>query len=198
MDSTKELVILILMHQVIFRVSFFALMVVLMLHSMSTVYNGRKPRRSGITYSLIPQIPCQVKFLDQLINTGDTNIKDNLRLNRDTFMKLCLLLHERGGLRATKYVGISAQVSMFLDVLAHHTKNRKIRSGFIRSGETVSRHFKRVLLAVLKLHPVLLAKPQPVEADEVDHTWKCFQVLHAYVLLPDIIILYIIEWCMSV
>lgn len=98
-------------------------------------------------------------------------------------MKLCYLLHDYGGLCESKYVGISAQVSMFLDVLSHHTKNRKIGSHFTHSGETVSRHFQRVLLALLRCHSTLITEPQPVGPDDIDPTWKLFQVL---LLFPTI------------
>ncbi|KAL0315422.1 UNVERIFIED_CONTAM: hypothetical protein Sradi_5420400 [Sesamum radiatum] len=45
---------------------------------------------------------------------------------------------------------------MFLSILAHHKKNRTVKYDFIRSGRTVSKHFHRVLNAVLRLHPCCL------------------------------------------
>ncbi|KAL7242858.1 hypothetical protein ACSBR1_015286 [Camellia fascicularis] len=64
---------------------------------------------------------------------------------------------------------------MFLNVLAHHTKNRKIKFIFMRSGQTVSKHFNNVLKAVLHLHGLLLKKPEPITANCTDDSWSCFQ-----------------------
>uniref|UniRef100_A0A9I9EER1 DUF8040 domain-containing protein n=1 Tax=Cucumis melo TaxID=3656 RepID=A0A9I9EER1_CUCME len=53
-------------------------------------------------------------------------------------------------------------VAMFLHIVAHDVKNRVIQREFMRSGETISRHFNMVLLVVIRLHDKLLKKPQPV------------------------------------
>lgn len=174
MDSLEELFNIILLHQLIFRASVFGMLVLLM--RRRRVDRGRKPRRLGITYSMVRRIPKRVQFLDNLLNTGDTTCKDSLRMNRSSFMRLCYLLYDTGGLRPTKNVGISEQVAMFLDVLSHHTKYRIIRRNLRRSGETISRCFNRVLLAVVKLHPLLLSTPAAIESDETDYTWKNFRV----------------------
>ncbi|KAL0303183.1 UNVERIFIED_CONTAM: hypothetical protein Sradi_6186400 [Sesamum radiatum] len=64
---------------------------------------------------------------------------------------------------------------MFFSVLAHHKKNRIVKHDFIRSGRTVSKHFHRVLNAVLRLHPLLLAKPTPVPPNSTCSRWKWFE-----------------------
>ncbi|KAA0050755.1 putative nuclease HARBI1 [Cucumis melo var. makuwa] len=66
-------------------------------------------------------------------------------------------------------------VAMFLHILAHDMKNRMIQRQFVQSGETVSRHFNLVLLAVLRLHDELLKKPQPVTNSCTDPRWKWFE-----------------------
>lgn len=75
-------------------------------------------------------------------------------------MKLCNLLHDYGGLRESKYVGISAQESLFLYILSYHTKNRKVWSHFFWSGKTISRYFNQVLLALLKCRYVIISQSQ--------------------------------------
>ncbi|KAL0399706.1 UNVERIFIED_CONTAM: hypothetical protein Sradi_2313900 [Sesamum radiatum] len=64
---------------------------------------------------------------------------------------------------------------MFLSVLPHHKKNRTVKYDFIRSGRTVSKHFHRVLNAVLRLHPLLLAHPTPVPPHSNCPRWKWFE-----------------------
>ncbi|XP_050944053.1 protein ALP1-like [Cucumis melo] len=62
-------------------------------------------------------------------------------------------------------------VAMFLHIVAHNVKNRVIQREFMRSGETISRHFNMVLLAVIRLHDELLKKPQPNCLGALDETY---------------------------
>ncbi|TYK10672.1 retrotransposon protein [Cucumis melo var. makuwa] len=66
-------------------------------------------------------------------------------------------------------------VAMFLHVLAHDVKNRVIQREFVRSGETVSRHFNIVLLVVLRLYEELIKRPVPVTSNCNDQRWKYFE-----------------------
>lgn len=68
------------------------------------------------------------------------------------------------------------KLAMFLNILAHHEKNRSIKVDYIRSGWSVSRAFNECLRAILKLTPVLLVKPNPVLEDDSDDRWKWFKV----------------------
>ena len=63
-------------------------------------------------------------------------------------------------------------VAIFLYTLAHHKKNRSVAHYFIRSGESVSRHFNHSLTNILKLNEYLLAKPRPIGDDCEDDRWK--------------------------
>ncbi|XP_041993397.1 uncharacterized protein LOC121744019 isoform X2 [Salvia splendens] len=126
-------------------------------------------------YSLISKVPQQLIHLERLINVTDVDCIANLRMDRNTFGKLCRILTEQGGLRPGKCLGIEEQVAIFLGVLAHHNKNRVVRSSFFRSGSTVSHYINKVLWAVLSLHRVLLSKPTPVPDDCIDHRWKWFK-----------------------
>ena len=76
----------------------------------------------------------QIEHLNRLINDSDINCHDQLRINRHTFMLLCGLVQSIG-LSDSKYVVLEEQVAMFFNVLAHHTKNRKIKFNFMRSGQ---------------------------------------------------------------
>ncbi|CAL5351485.1 unnamed protein product [Camellia sinensis] len=116
----------------------------------------------------------QIDHLNRLVNDSDINCHDQLRMNKRTFMLLCGLVRSVG-LSYSKYVVLEKQVVMFLNVLAHHTKNRKIKFNFMRSGQTISKHFNNVLKAVLHLHGLLLKKPETITANCKDDRWSCFQ-----------------------
>ncbi|KAK0571244.1 hypothetical protein LWI29_013056 [Acer saccharum] len=96
-------------------------------------------------------------------------------MDRRTFSVLCELLRNTGRLKTNGLVSVEEQVCMFLHILAHHVKNRTIRSRFYRSGETISRYFNSVLCAVLQLHNHLLVSPDPVAENCSDERWKWFK-----------------------
>jgi hypothetical protein len=118
----------------------------------------------------------RMEVLDSLFRSSDTSCVWELRMCRNAFGRLCHILRERGGLVEDGKVTIEEQVAIFLNIMAHHTKNRTIQVRLYRSGETVSRYCYRVLNVVLKLHGVFLAKPQPVEEDCTSDRWKWFKV----------------------
>ena len=129
-----------------------------------------------------PQIPLnsnvyqqQIDSLNRLVRSNDTTCHDQLRVNRHTFMRLCHLLMQRG-IQDSRDVCVAEKVAIFLWILSHHTKNRRTKFQFIRSGETVSRHFNAVLLAVLRLHDVLWFHPEPVLPNDPEDRWKWFEV----------------------
>ena len=117
----------------------------------------------------------QVDALNRLVRGDDKDCHDQLRVNRHTFMRLCHLLEENG-LQNSREVTLVEKVAIFLWILGHHNKNRPTKFQFVRSGETVSRHFNAVLLAVLRLYAQLWYRPQPVVANDPDHRWRWFEV----------------------
>lgn len=131
-------------------------------------------------YSILKKIAPQLKHLDRLVHISDADCIANLRMDRNTFGRLCRILYARGGLKIGRVLGIEEQVAMFLGVLAHHDKNRRVKFLFNRSGATVSQHVHKVLCAILSMHSVLLAKPIPVPENCTDNRWKWFKVLLLY------------------
>ncbi|XP_042029930.1 uncharacterized protein LOC121776835 [Salvia splendens] len=124
---------------------------------------------------MVPKMPDQVKHLSRLVGVTDVDCINNLRMDRNTFGRLCLLLRQISDLSDGKYVKIEEQVAMFLGVLAHHNKNRIVSFTFLRSGHTVSRYLHAVLNAIIKLHVILFVKPEPVPDDCTDSRWKWFK-----------------------
>ncbi|CAI9287421.1 unnamed protein product [Lactuca saligna] len=70
---------------------------------------------------------------------------------------------------------IDEQVAIFLHIIAHNVKNRVMIGRFQRSGETISKIVSRVCNAVIRLHPHLLKKPEPVTENSTDQRWKWFK-----------------------
>ena len=84
------------------------------------------------------------------------------------FTRLCRMLETIGGLRASKYVCVDEQVAMFLQILAHHSKSSVIKFQFMRSEETVSKFFHKVLYSIIHLHGELLKVLEPVLENSTD------------------------------
>lgn len=121
----------------------------------------------------------QLDAVNRLTNGNDNDCHEQLRVNRQTFFRLCCLVR---GVRLgnSRFVCVEERVAMFLWIVSHHTKQRRTKNYFRRSIETISRHFKAVLQAVLRLHSMLLVTaPEPVPANYHDNRWNWFQVQHA-------------------
>lgn len=121
----------------------------------------------------------RVEHMNRLVRESDVACIDQLRMDRRAFAILCELLRTAGQLKVTGNFIIEEKVAMFLNILAHHTKNRVIKFQYRRSGETVSRYFNEVLNSVLRVQGLLLRAPEPVPEDCTEERWKWFKV-HIY------------------
>ncbi|XP_057810926.1 uncharacterized protein LOC131025265 [Salvia miltiorrhiza] len=135
----------------------------------------RKRASNATTFRMIERIPDQNTHMNRLVGVSDFDCLANLRMDRNTFGRLCILLRDMGGLTNGRYIEVEEQVAMFLSVLAHHKKNRVVKFDFWRSGQTVSKFVHLVLKAILKLHTILLVKPAPVPDDSTNNTWCWFK-----------------------
>ncbi|XP_042032228.1 uncharacterized protein LOC121778906 [Salvia splendens] len=124
---------------------------------------------------MIDSILAHVKQLDRLVRVSDRSCIDNLRMDRNTFGRLCRILRDRAGLIDQKFVTVEEQVAIFLSILAHHKKTRVVGHDFMRSSETVSKYTHMVLRGVLTLHEIMLVKPNPVGDDCTGSRWKWFK-----------------------
>ncbi|KAL8456610.1 hypothetical protein ACS0TY_034731 [Phlomoides rotata] len=95
--------------------------------------------------------------MSDLVDVGDENCRDQLRMDRTTFHKLCFMLQSVGGLKSSRRVTVAKKVAIFF-----------LSISFKCSNQTVSKHFHAVLHCVLKMHSLFLVKPQPVNEDITD------------------------------
>ncbi|CAJ2632671.1 unnamed protein product [Trifolium pratense] len=85
-------------------------------------------------------------------------------MEKHFFNKLCTELLEHG-LKSSKRMRVEEIVAMFLVVVGHGVGNKMIQERFQHSGETVSRHFHRVLHACLKLSFKYIIPEDPMFRD---------------------------------
>ncbi|KAI3470671.1 hypothetical protein Pfo_027334 [Paulownia fortunei] len=96
-------------------------------------------------------------------------------MNRQAFVRLCSILEATSIVSSTKNMLVDEQVAMTVHILAHHQKQKIINVNFERSGETISRHFRQVINAIITLQGELLKIPEAVPYNSVDERWKWFK-----------------------
>lgn len=141
---------------------------------MHVVLENPRPR---FTIARSPH-PFQIQLdnLNKLFKGNESDCFDQIRLTKAAFMMLCTMTRSVG-LSDSRYVVLEEKLAMFMSTVAHHKKNRVIKYDFTRSGHTVSKYFNEVLLALIRLHGVLLKAPEPIPANCTDERWKWFQVI---------------------
>ncbi|XP_073037726.1 uncharacterized protein [Primulina eburnea] len=175
MEQRRKIIILLLVNHMLCR-SFLVLCLLIREHTrMVSLTKRRVRRRQAASYNMIERVNGQLRNLHRIIEVGDIQCVNNLRMTRSAFARLCYLLTNLGGLGDSRYVRLEEKVAMFLSILAHHKKNRVAGHDYIRSGQTVSAHFHDVLKSLLKLHPLLLVKPSPVDEECTKDAWRCFK-----------------------
>ncbi|KAL8462107.1 hypothetical protein ACS0TY_033260 [Phlomoides rotata] len=129
------------------------------------VLKNRQSRRTSPRrrYSVLDRIPAQIGYMHDLVEVNDEDCRNNLRMDRSTFHKLCYLLQSLGGLTSSRNITVAEKVAMC------------VKFQFKHSGQTVSKHFHAVLHCVLRLHHLFLVKPTPIQADSTDPRWKKFE-----------------------
>ncbi|KAG6522479.1 hypothetical protein ZIOFF_019619 [Zingiber officinale] len=119
-----------------------------------------------------------MNWVFRLTQDFDTACISELQMDRRTFGILCDMVRDIGDLKDTKNMSLQEAVAIFVYVLAHHKNNRTMSLLFLRSGETISRHFNSCLLTILKLHSILLKKSVPITEDCQDNRWRCFKFIY--------------------
>ncbi|KAL8470586.1 hypothetical protein ACS0TY_033220 [Phlomoides rotata] len=98
-----------------------------------------------IRFSVLDRIPSQIRQMNELVGINDEVCKNNLIMDRNSFQRLCYLLHDIGGLQNSRYVKVQEKVAIFLSILAHHSKNRSLRYKFKRSAN-LNRYLRITLI----------------------------------------------------
>ncbi|XP_020259765.1 uncharacterized protein LOC109836312 [Asparagus officinalis] len=96
----------------------------------------------------IRKIYCREAHFRRVLEGYQDSCQSYIRIRPRAFFKLVEVMKANGLLKDTRNVQVEEQLAMFLSIVGHKTKNRIIRTEFIRSGETVSRYFNKVLQAM--------------------------------------------------
>ena len=94
-------------------------------------------------------------------------IFDSLRMNQETFNALHNLMIQRGLLTRTSGVDVDEQLMIFLWIIAQGATVRQAQTHWQHSGETINRHFRNVLRAILTLRQELITPPNYAEVQQL-------------------------------
>ena len=89
------------------------------------------------------------EMLSSLSRSG--KCRELIRMSETAFKTLCQKLKNDGGLQPTRRMSVEEQVARFLHIVGNDLRNRFVSWFYRRSGSTTSRHFHRVLSAILSL-----------------------------------------------
>ncbi|XP_071937454.1 protein ALP1-like [Coffea arabica] len=92
-------------------------------------------------------------YVLEIINGHEDRIIQNMRLDVPRFLLLCDLLLNRGYWHAypSQRVGVHESVALTLMCLSHDERHRVLAERFQHSTETIDRHVRRVLRALVRL-----------------------------------------------
>lgn len=103
----------------------------------------------------------------QIMRGSNRECYETVRMNQETFLRLCNTLKDNYGLIGTRECALEEAVAMCLEVLGHGQDQRIVATHFQRAQETVKRKFHEVLDALLRLADDIV-KPKENDLTEVN------------------------------
>ena len=97
------------------------------------------------------------EMLSSLSRSG--KCREPIRMSETAFKTLCQKLKNEGGLQPTRRMLVEEQVARFLHIVGNDLRNRFVSWFYRRSGSATSRHFHRVLSAIISLEDQYLRQP---------------------------------------
>ncbi|GJX42246.1 ALP1-like protein [Tanacetum coccineum] len=155
------------------QIAFFNLMMTSVVFSLWTLIVKYKRDQRRIRHSSSRMD--RHSILHRYVYESDSVSISQIRMTRSCFKKLCDMLETYGKLSPSGSMDVDEQVAIFLHMCAHNVENGVMINRFQRSGEMISKCFARVCNAVIRLHPRLLKKPEPVPHNSTDQRWKWFK-----------------------
>ncbi|XP_022027780.1 uncharacterized protein LOC110928996 [Helianthus annuus] len=105
-------------------------------------------------------------YVNEILTSHPRRCYEIFRLHVPVFRQLCIDLVTNYGLKQSRNMSVEESVRIFLMTLAHGCTNRFVQESFNHYGETIHRHFHKVMAAVLKMSANII-KPSTNYNDEV-------------------------------
>ena len=128
-------------------------------------------------------------MVDGLLIGNEGKLHEMLRMKPHVFLQLCNVLQHRYGLQHTRHIRLEESVGICLTILGQGACNRLVQERFQHSGETIHRHFHRVLKQ-LNIMSMNILKPSNCTFSKVPRYIQKnplymphFQVFNSFVLI---------------
>ncbi|KAK8957980.1 hypothetical protein KSP39_PZI000379 [Platanthera zijinensis] len=110
-------------------------------------------------------------LLQHIYDGPNVNCFSVLRMSQSAFGELCDILRATNLLYESLYVLVKESIALFLYILAHNRKFRDVGITYMRSTDTISRHFGLVLRAILHIDKdyIMLSESRQ------QSTWRWFE-----------------------
>ncbi|KAK1258135.1 hypothetical protein QJS04_geneDACA024823 [Acorus gramineus] len=99
------------------------------------------------------------EYMSAILDGHPRPCLDLFRMEQAVFKALVKEFRDEGWLKDTNNVFVEEQVGIFLLIVGHNARNRVCQDRFQHSGETISRYFRKVLKACLKLSERIIQPP---------------------------------------
>lgn len=99
------------------------------------------------------------KYVEELLRGPNQVVFDLFRMDIPAFLQLCKIFRQRGWVKDSKHVDVEEKIAIFLLTISHNLRNRLIKYRFQHSGQTISKCFHEVLLAMLHFSQEQIVAP---------------------------------------
>lgn len=109
--------------------------------------------------------PCRTSILSghewvvSIINGNPRLCPELFRMESHVFIRLCYVFREKGYLKDTRNISVEEMIAMFITIVGQNHRNRILQDRFQHSGETISRHFHKVLKGMLLFSMEMIKPP---------------------------------------
>ncbi|XP_020258341.1 uncharacterized protein LOC109834728 [Asparagus officinalis] len=111
----------------------------------------RRSLRSGPSAEKMRREKARSELMSRIFEGYSDSCQNFVRMRQGAFMKLATLMRKQQLLKDSRHITVEEQLAISLNILGHKSKNRMMRTQFIRSGDTVSKYFNRVLEAISRI-----------------------------------------------
>ncbi|XP_020263598.1 uncharacterized protein LOC109839529 [Asparagus officinalis] len=111
----------------------------------------RRSLRSGPSAEKLRREKARSELMSRIFEGYSDSCQNFVRMRPGAFMKLATLMRKQQLLKDSRHITVEEQLAISLNILGHKSKNRMMRTQFIRSGDTVSKYFNRVLEAISRI-----------------------------------------------
>lgn len=124
---------------------------------LDALYDG--DNRSSKPARIHTSILTEKMYVSEVLEGHELICKRDWRMEKFIFHRFVKCIRDRNLLKDTRNVSVEEQVAIFLYAVSKNSSNRTLQGRFQHSGETISRHFRAVLDAIIKLSRNLIQLP---------------------------------------